>query len=175
MSNYQKLEIWVVAYKRFYAFWCSWRFSWEETWFPRKLKAGGEKITVGNKRLSIIYWKACWRNFHMTKPHMWGLVCKGPPPPTGELYHLQQLTIIAASSINMNLSFPAGIRIWSSYLILSSQTRVNPSSATKTVAVVNRWILVKVGYSFDCTSLDANWALYLLLMLLTFLLPEELE
>ena len=44
-------------------FLCPWRSSWEETWFPRKLKAGGEKIIVGNKRLSIIYWEACWRNF----------------------------------------------------------------------------------------------------------------
>ena len=180
MSKYQQLDLWVVAYRRFSTFFQSMALflggnsvPWAENW-----KQEEKKIIVGNKRLSIIYWKACWRNFHMTKPHMWGLVWRGPPPSTGEFYQLQQLRIIAVSSTNMNLSIATGT-VYSHLVIVSDFVQLNKSKSLccnekcgcfEQVVVSKSLIL-----SFDCISLDTNSALYLLLILLTFLLPEELE
>ena len=78
----------------------------------------------------------------------------------------------------MNLSIPTGA-VYSHLVIVSDFVQLNKSKplcsdgkcgCCEKVAISKSLIL-----SLDCISLDTNWALYLLLMLLTFLLPEELE
>ena len=78
----------------------------------------------------------------------------------------------------MNLSIPTGA-VYSYLVIISDFVQLNKSKpfcgnekcgSYEQVAISKSLIM-----SFDCISLDTNWALYLLLMLLTFLLPEELE
>lgn len=79
----------------------------------------------------------------------------------------------------MNLSIPTGT-VYSHLVIVSDFVQLNKSKpfcgdekcgCYEQVAIIKSLILL-----FDCMSLiDTNSALYLLLMPLTFLLPEELE
>ena len=78
----------------------------------------------------------------------------------------------------MNLSIPTGA-VYSHLVIVSDFFQLNKSKSLccnekcgcfEQVAISKSLIL-----SFDYINLDKNSALYLLLILLTFLLPEELE
>ena len=80
----------------------------------------------------------------------------------------------------MNLSIPTGT-VYSHLVIVSDFVQLNKSKPfcgdQKCGCFDQVDISKSLILSFDCISLDKNsaTALYLLLILLTFLLPEELE
>lgn len=143
---------------------------------PQKIESRRRKNNSRQQKIIDYLLKGMLEKLSNDKTTYVGVSMEGATPSHWEFYQLQQLRIIAVSSINMNLSIPTGIHIRSSYLIFfqlnksKSLCSDEKCGCCEQVAFSESLIL-----SFDCMSLDTNLALYLLLMLLTFLLPEELE
>ena len=166
------MEIWVVAYRRFYkVFLVSMALFLGGNMVPQKIESRRRKNNSRQQKIIYYLLRACWRNFQMTKttyvgvsmegatPFHWGIL----PASTAKILKLSQVLIWICLYLQVQC-----IHIWSN--------KSKPFCSDGKCGCCEKVTISKsLILSFDCISLDKNSALYLLLILLTFLLPEELE